>query len=238
MLQFKKIADNFLTSGKQIFYFMKKAIVYGASGLVGSYILENLLNDDAYEQVVIVVRKDLNIQHPKLKTLIGDFHSLANVVQGIEIDEVFISLGTTQKKTPDKKVYYQIDHDYPVLAAKLAKENGAKSVFLVSAIGANVNSSVFYVKTKGEAEQDIINLNFEHTYIFRPSMILGDRKENRPLEKVFKVVFKVINPLFVGKLSAYKGIEARDIAKAMVKSAAKFNEPVNILHWKEMNALL
>ncbi|WP_428230431.1 oxidoreductase [Flavobacterium sp.] len=217
---------------------MKKAIVYGASGLVGSYILETLLNNVNYEQVIIVVRKDQNIQHPKLKTIIGDFNSLPEVVKDIEADEVFVALGTTQKKTPDKKLYYQIDHDYPVLAAKLAKENGAKAVFLVSAIGANAKSSIFYTKMKGETEQDIINLNLDHTYIFRPSMILGDRKESRPLEKVFIGIFKLINPLFMGGMNKYKGIEAADIAKAMVNSAGQLNEKVKILQWEEMTSLL
>jgi uncharacterized protein YbjT (DUF2867 family) len=217
---------------------MKKAIVYGASGLVGSYILENLLNNATYEQVIIVVRRDLNIQHPKLKMLKGDFNTLSKVIEGIQVDEVFIALGTTQKKTPDKKLYYQIDHDYPILAAKLAKENGAKAVFLVSALGANAKSSIFYTKLKGETEQGIISLNLEHTYIFRPSMILGDRKENRPMEKVFIGIFKLINPLFLGSLSKYKGIEAEDIAKAMVKSAERLDQKVKILHWEEMTTLL
>ncbi|MFG4001021.1 oxidoreductase [Flavobacterium aquidurense] len=217
---------------------IKKAIVYGASGLVGSYILETLLNNATYEQVIIVVRTALNIEHPKLKTIIGDYNSLSEVVKDIQADEIFIALGTTQKKTPDKKLYYQIDHDYPVLAAKLAKENGAKAVFLVSAIGANAKSSIFYTKMKGETEQDIINLNLDHTYIFRPSMILGDRKESRPLEKVFIGIFKFINPLFVGGMNKYKGIEASDIAKAMVKSADQLNEKVKILQWEEMTKLL
>lgn len=217
---------------------MKKAILYGASGLVGSYILENLLHNDQYDEVTIVVRKDLNIQNPKLKTVIGDFNSLPQVVKDIQTDEVFIALGTTQKKTPDKKLYYQIDHDYPVLAAKLAKENGAKSVFLVSAVGANAKSSIFYTKLKGETEQDIISLNFDHTYIFRPSMILGDRKESRPMEKAFIGIFKVINHLFLGGLSKYKGIEASNIAKAMVNSATQAPDKVKILEWKEMTALL
>ncbi|CAA9195878.1 NAD(P)H-binding protein [Flavobacterium collinsii] len=217
---------------------MKKAILYGASGLVGSYILENLLNNNNYEQVIIVVRKDLNIQHPKLKALIGDFNSLPKVVKDIQADEVFIALGTTQKKTPDKKLYYQIDHDYPILAAKLAKENGAKAVFLVSALGANAKSSIFYTKLKGETEQGIITLDLQHTYIFRPSIILGDRKESRPMEKVFIGIFKLINPLFVGSLSKYKGIEAEDIAKAMVKSADQLDQKVKIVHWEEMTALL
>ncbi|BFM43252.1 oxidoreductase [Flavobacterium sp. CFS9] len=217
---------------------MKKAIVYGASGLVGSYILENLLNNTTYEQIVIVVRKELNIQHPKLKMLIGDFNTLSEVIKDIQVDEVFIALGTTRKKTPDKKQYYRIDHDYPILATKLAKENGAKAVFLVSALGANAKSSIFYTRLKGETEQGIISLNLEHTYIFRPSMILGDRKESRPMERVFIGIFKLINPLFVGELSKYKGIEAEDIAKAMVKSAEQFDEKVKIVHWEEMTTLL
>lgn len=217
---------------------MKKAILYGASGLVGSYILDNLLNSTNYQQVIIVVRKDLNIQHPKLKTLIGDFNTLPEVVKDIQVDEVFIALGTTQKKTPDKKLYYQIDHDYPILATKLAKENGVKAVFLVSALGANAKSSIFYSKLKGETEQDIISLNLDHTYIFRPSMILGNRKENRPAEKVFIGIFKFINPIFFGGLSKYRGIEANDIAKAMVNSANALQEKVKILHWEEMTALL
>ena len=217
---------------------MKKAILYGASGLVGSYILDNLLNSTNYQQVIIVVRKDLNIQHPKLKTLIADFNTLPEVVKDIQVDEVFIALGTTQKKTPDKKLYYQIDHDYPILATKLAKENGAKAVFLVSALGANEKSSIFYSKMKGETERDIISLNLDNTYIFRPSMILGNRKENRPAEKVFIGIFKFINPIFVGNLSKYKGIEAEDIAKAMINSAKTLNEKVKILHWEEMTALL
>lgn len=217
---------------------MKKAILYGASGLVGSYILEYLLRNSNYEQITIVVRKDLNIRHPKLKTLIGDFHSLPEVAKDITVDDIFIALGTTQKKTPDKKIYYQIDHDYPLLSAKLAKENGAKAVFLVSAVGANSSSAVFYTKLKGETEQDIINLDFDHTFIFRPSMILGNRKENRPLEKIFIALFKFINPLFISKLSKYKGIEASDIAKAMVNSSNHLDDKVKILHWKDMNALL
>jgi uncharacterized protein YbjT (DUF2867 family) len=217
---------------------MKKVILYGASGLVGSYILENLLNNSNYQEVVIVVRKDLKIHHPKLKTVIGDIHSLSGFVHGIAVDEIFIALGTTQKKTPDKNDYYEIDHDYPVLAAKLARENGAKAVFLVSAVGANSKSSVFYVRMKGETEEDIMNLNFKHTSIFRPSMILGNRGENRPLERVFKVIWKIISPVFVGNLNKYKGIEARDIANAMVNAANQLNEKIKVLHWKEMKALL
>lgn len=213
---------------------MKKAIVYGASGLVGSYILETLLNSPDYEQIIAVVRKDLNIRHPKLMTLVGNFSSLPDLTKGIAVDEVYIALGTTRKKTPDQKEYYRIDHDYPVLAAKSAKENGAKTVLLVSSIGANTKSKAFYTRTKGETEQDIINLDFNHTCIFRPSLILGNRKEKRIIEKTFMAVWKVINPVLSGKMNKYKGIEAKNIARAMVGAANHPDGKVKIFYWKEM----
>lgn len=217
---------------------MKKAIVFGASGFVGSYLLRELLSSADYEQVTAVARRDLNISHPRLKTWIGDYNSLLALKEKICVDEIFIALGSTTKKTPDKREYYRIDHDYPVLAAKAAKEGGAQSVFLVSAIGANALSKVFYIRTKGETERDIIALNFEHTYIFRPSMIMGDRAENRPLEKTLIRVWSILNFFLVGKADQYRGMTARDIAKAMKNSAADLSQKLKIYCWREMNDLL
>lgn len=217
---------------------MKKAILFGASGFIGSHLLQELLSNDDYEHITIVVRKDQNISHPKLQTLIGDFHSLPKLIENIPVDEVFITLGTTKKHTPDQKEYYQIDHDYPVLAAKIAKENGAKSVFIVTAIGANSNSKIFYSRTKGDAERDIIALDFEHTHIFEPSMILGNRKEYRASEKALIKVFRFINPIFVGKARKYKGIEGKNIAIAMNNAAKNQTEKVKIYQWTEMSCLL
>ena len=217
---------------------MKKAILIGSSGFVGSYLLNELLNNPDYEQVTVVVRKDLNINHPKLKTLIGDYKSISTLKEYLVADEIFITLGTTKKNTPDPIEYYHVDHDYPVLAAKIARENGAKSVFLLTAIGANASSGIFYVKTKGEAERDVLALNFEHTHIFRPSMLMGDRKENRPMEKVFIRIWSVLNPVFVGRLNRNKGIKGQDVARAMNNAAKIQTEKVKIYHWKEMMDLL
>lgn len=217
---------------------MKKAIIFGSSGFVGSHLLSELLSSSNYEQVTAVARKNLNISHPKLKTLIGDYNSLFALQADISADEIFIALGTTNKKSPDKAEYYQVDHDYPVLASRIAKDKGAKSVFLVTAAGANPNSKIFYVRTKGETERDIIALNFEHTHIFRPSMIMGDRKENRSLEKVLITIWSVMNPILAGKASRYRGITGEDIAKAMVTSAKNQSEKLKIYHWKDMNDLL
>jgi uncharacterized protein YbjT (DUF2867 family) len=214
------------------------ALLFGATGFVGSCLLTELLDSDAYEKVTVVVRKDTGLSHPKLKTLIGNYHSLPSLKGQLIADDVFICLGTTKKNTPDQKQYYIVDHDYPVLAAKLAKENGAKSVFVVSAVGADTESKIFYSRTKGEMERDIIALGFEYTHIFRPSMIMGTRKENRTLERFIQKIWPAVNSLMVGNLNKYKGIEGKDIAKAMRNAAENESEKVKVYHWKEMTCLI
>lgn len=217
---------------------MKKALLFGASGLVGSCILQELLADPAYGQVTVVVRKDLGIVHSKLKVLLGDFTTLPNLREHLKGDDVFIALGSTKKKTSDPAQYYQIDHDYPLLAATIAKEQGASSVLLVSAIGANPKSRVFYTRLKGETERDIAALNFSHTHIFRPSIIIGERKEKRPLEAFCLNIFSIISPLLTGKLSQYRSITAKDIARSMVAAAKTSSAPYTLYDWKGMQDLL
>lgn len=217
---------------------MKKAIVFGATGFIGSHLLRELLNSPDYERVITVTRKPLALSHPKLTTLIGDLASLPALKPQLVADEVFIALGTTRKHTPDEAEYYKIDHDYPVLAAEIAQANGAKSVFLVTAVGANARSSVFYVRTKGEVERDVLALNFDHTHIFRPSMILGERDEDRPRERMIIAVWNVINPLLVGPVDRYRGLAGEEIARAIAKAAQHASGKVRIYHWREMAALL
>ena len=214
---------------------MKSAILFGASGLVGSNLLAQLLEHPAYDKITIIVRKALPIQHPKLRMIIGDYAALSGLKDQIRADEVFISLGTTKKKTPDQNEYYRIDHDYPVLAASLAKENGARSVLLVSAIDADANSKIFYVKTKGKVEADIIALGFEHTYIFRPSMLVGDRKESRPMERFLIGLFSLINPLLAGSWKRYHSIHVKDLATAMINAASDQTVTVKRYHWQDMH---
>jgi len=216
---------------------MKKAIIYGASGFVGSYLLQELIDNPKYERVTAIMRKKPLSEHPKLKILLGDLTSLPCLKDDIEGNDVFIAIGTTKKKTPDLGEYYKADHDYPVLAASIAKQNGATAVFLVSAIGADVNSSLFYCRVKGEAEHDILALGFEHTHIFRPSVILGNRPEKRPLEKILIMAFTIFNPLLLGRLKRYRGIKACDIARAMNNAADHPAEKVMIYEWKAMQAL-
>jgi uncharacterized protein YbjT (DUF2867 family) len=216
---------------------MKKAILFGASGFVGSHLLNELLKDKSYEQIIIIVRKAPDVQHPKLKMLIGDYHSLPALKEQLVADEIFIALGTTKRNTPDRDQYYVTDHDYPVLAAKIAREQGAQSIFIVTAVGSNAASRFFYIRTKGETERDILALDFGHTHIFQPSMILGRSEGERPLESFLNRSWRAIDPIFRGKWNKYKGIDGKDIARAMRKAAKTQTDKVGIYHWQEMKTL-
>ena len=218
---------------------MKRAIVFGATGFVGSNLLGDLLERSDYESVTAVVRRDPGLAHPKLHILLGDLDSVGEGMSGSALDEVFIALGTTRKHTPDRTEYYRIDHDYPVAAARAAQALGARSVFLVSSVGADPASRVFYVRTKGETERDILALGYDHTHIFRPSMILGNRPEPRPLEHLLGRAWALLDPLLMGALDRYKGIRGEEIARAMGRAAAdRRQERVAIYHWRQMQDLL
>jgi len=216
----------------------KKALVFGASGFVGSMLVEELFNNNLYDIVTVVVRKPLAITHAKLKTVVADYNTLPNVKEQLVCDDVFIALGTTKKNTPDEKLYYQVDHDYPVLAATLAKQNGAKQVCLVSAVGPNLDSKIFYIRTKAETERDVIAVELEHTHIFRPSMLMGNRtNEKRPMEKFFIGLFAVVNPLLVGSLKKFRGVQGKDVARAMIAAANRQSLKVNVYEWVEIKRL-
>ncbi len=206
----------------------KKAIIAGASGLIGSKLLDILLNKPDYDQVLILVRKELPTEHKKLVQLVLDFDKLDDHAAAITGRAVFCCLGSTQKKTPDLAVYRKVDHDYPVKLAQLAKQNGVNQYHLVSAIGANSNSSNFYTKTKGETEDDLQKIGLKCLHIYQPSFLAGDRKESRPLERVLVGLLKVVNPLLLGGLKKYRSIPAQTVALAMYNESLKNDEGVFI----------
>ena len=218
--------------------YMRRAIVLGASGFVGSYLLQALLDSPDYDRVTTIVRKPLAIRHAKLNVVIGDYNTLPVLRSEIRGDDLFITLGTTRKNSPNQVEYYQVDHDYPVLAARIAKDNGVKSVFVVTAVGADRKSAFLYTRTKGEVERDLIQLDFEHTHIFRPSMLMGNRREERPMEKTLIAIWRWLNPLLVGKADRYRGITGEAVAAAMVNSARNQWDKVKIYHWRDMIQLI
>ncbi len=197
----------------------KTAIILGASGLTGSIVLEKLLNDDRYDTIKLFSRKRIDGVSSKVKQYIGDLLAIENFKKDFTGDVVFCCIGTTAKKTPNKIVYKAIDYGIPLAAATLAKANKINIFTVVSSICANTKSSVFYSKTKGAMERDVLSKKIDYTYILRPSIIEGNRKEKRLGEKIGLIVFKIFQPLFLGKLRRYKITKAEHIAQAMINLA-------------------
>ena len=202
----------------------KTAIILGATGLTGSILLKKLVNDERYKTIKLFSRKEIDGLPSKVNQYVGNLFELENFKADFTADEVYCCIGTTAKKTPDKAVYKAIDYGIPVTAAKLSKENGIPTFLVVSALGANAKSSIFYNKTKGEMERDILLEQIENTYILQPSIIEGKRDEQRIGEKIGLAVFKLVQPLFFGKLKKYKITKAEHIALAMLNLA---NSPSN-----------
>lgn len=199
----------------------KKAVIAGSSGLIGSHLLQILLKQAYYDEVLILVRKKLPIEHHKLKQLVVDFEQPEPYKKELNGHALFSCLGSTKKKTPDFNIYRKIDHDYPLLLAQLASQNGIEQYHLVSSIGANINGVNFYTKTKGETEADIAAVGISAVHIYRPSFLAGDRQENRPMEKFLNGLMKVINPLLFGSWKKYQSIEASTVAMAMYQQSIK-----------------
>lgn len=197
----------------------KTAIILGATGLTGNIILNKLIEDARYDTIKLFSRSKIEGLPNKVEQYIGDLLNIEDFKLDFEADEVYCCIGTTAKKTPDKNLYKKIDYGIPVKAAKLSKENNISTFLVISAMGANRNSNVFYNKTKGEMERDVLQQNIKNTFVLRPSLIGGKRKERRLLEKIGLAVFQVIEPLFIGKLKQYKVIDAETIAIAMINLA-------------------
>ncbi|MFS4481729.1 NAD(P)H-binding protein [Hyunsoonleella sp. 2307UL5-6] len=194
----------------------KTALILGATGLTGSLVLKQLLKDERYATIKLFSRTKIDGLPNRVKQFIGDLLELEHFKKDFTADEVYCCIGTTAKKTPDKTQYKKIDFGIPVTAAKLAKANGISTFLVVSALGANANSSIFYTKIKGEMEAAVLSEKIEKTHILQPSIIGGDRQENRIGENIGLAVIKCIQPLFFGKLKKYSITEADAIAQTMI----------------------
>lgn len=199
---------------------MKTAIIIGASGLVGSFITLNLLDDDRYEKVKVFVRNSLEIKHPKLEENIVNFENLAEWSNKIIGSEIYSALGTTLKKAGSKEKQYKIDFTYQYDIAKAACENKVKSILLVSSLGANYKSSNFYLRMKGSLDEKIQQLAFDKISIFKPSVLVGLRSEKRFGESLSIKIAGVITSI-IPAFKKYKPIKASLVAESMIKCANK-----------------
>ncbi|WP_149096010.1 oxidoreductase [Paenibacillus terrae] len=207
----------------------RKAVVVGATGLVGGYVVRELLVQKEYSRVMVVGRRALEIKHPKLEQALIDWEHPQEAASAFEgVDDVFCCLGTTMKKAGSKEQFRQVDLDYPVLTARLGKEAGAVQMLTISSMGADPESRVFYNRTKGEAEEALADIGLPALHLFRPSLILGTRPERRFGEAAAAVVMKALDGVMTGKLASYRAIPASVIARAMVRIALAHASGVHI----------
>lgn len=191
-----------------------KCLIAGATGLIGSHALRLLLDSPEVHQVVSVARKSLP-SHPKLNQVVITFGTL-DTEQLPSCDVALCALGTTIKAAGSQKAFKTVDHDYVLAFARAAKRAGVRTFVLVSALGADENSKVFYSRIKGETERDIKDLGFESVVILRPSLLIGERKESRPLEKMAILMAPLYRQFLVGPLKQYTPVRANRVAEVMV----------------------
>ena len=193
----------------------KTALIVGATGLTGGYCLRNLLMDDRYERVTALTRNPIPLKNPKLDVRQVDFDQLSNEADLFAANDVFCCLGTTIAKAGSRAAFRKVDYSYPLAIAEKALAAGAHSFSLISSVGANPNSRIFYSRVKGEIESAISQLGYNLVLIYRPSLLTGARSEVRFGEKIGEFLMGLFNPVLIGSLKKYRSISAETVALAM-----------------------
>lgn len=207
----------------------KTALIVGSTGLIGQLLLQKLLNSKDYEKVTALVRRKLDLEHPKLVQQVIDFNKIDSIE--LKADHVFCTLGTTIKTAGSKEAFKRVDEEYPFQIAQNSYKNGAKLFAIVTSMGADKNSRFFYNQVKGQIENRLESIGFDHLGFFRPSMLLGERKESRLGEKVGQVVMNIFGFLIPKK---YKAIHVDKVALAMLQYAKRPNKGLSQIESDKM----
>jgi uncharacterized protein YbjT (DUF2867 family) len=216
---------------------MRTALLLGATGLVGGHCLELLLNDTAYGRVITLGRRRLALDHQKLEQQLVDFTRLQDFASVIRAEDIFSCLGTTIKKAGTKDAFRRVDFDYQYEVARIAAQGGAEQLLLVSSLGAQARSNIFYNRVKGELEDAVSRLGFSGIQIFRPSLLLGERAEFRLKERVAELPMRYVSFLMVGPLRKYRPVHARTVAAAMLKVAKEHPTGTNVFESDAIRAI-
>jgi uncharacterized protein YbjT (DUF2867 family) len=210
-----------------------KAILIGATGLVGNLILNEILNDEKFSEIRIFVRKPTGIVNPKLKEFVTPMKDIEGLSSEIKGDVLFNALGTTIKQAGSQKEQQRIDRDLPIIFARIASENGAKLMLNISSVGANLKGG-FYLRTKAEMENGTQKFFPGTAFHFRPGFLVGKRKEFRFAEKIAYGFMKVLDPVLLGSSKKYRSMPVGNLAKAMVGLSKNPAGKPNILHYQEI----
>lgn len=208
-----------------------KALVLGASGLVGKALVNQLLANADYSEVVCLVRKPLRQQdyrdpHHKLRPIVIEFERLDDYQGYFTVDHVYCCLGTTIKQAGSKAAFRKVDFEYVHIAAQLARSQGAKGFVWVSSVGANAKSRHFYLRVKGELENAILNMpQLNHAAAVRPSVLIGQRDKLRLGERIGQYGLQLIAPLLIGKWQKYRPVNGPTVANWMIQLQPRVNPP-------------
>ncbi len=206
---------------------MKKAIVIGSTGLVGTQLIQLLLHSDDFSEIVSLVRRSSGISHPKLKEYCIDFDQPEDWSGLIKGDVLFSALGTTIAQAKTKDAQFKVDFTYQFRIAEIASKNGVPSYVLISSAGANKNSKNFYTRIKGQLDDEVQKLPFDFINIIRPGQLDGNRTEKRTMEKMALKIMYAINK--TGLLRKYRPIQAKQVAMAMINASNKKSSSIYTL---------
>lgn len=213
----------------------KKALIAGATGLVGHHLLSLLLSSSEYEKVYVLTRRSLSLDSPKAEEILMDYDEMDESYYLPEVDDVFCCLGTTMKKAGSKEAFRKVDYHYPIQLAQKTAVKGAKQFLLVTAMGADKGSFFFYNRVKGEVEEDISKItDFHSISFFRPSLLLGERKESRIGEGIAAKLMVLLEPLMRGGLRKYRPVYARTVANGMLSIARQNKRGVHVFESEEI----
>ena len=217
----------------------RSVVVMGATGLVGGHLVQMLAADETVEKVVAPVRRAVTdwVHQRRIEAPVVDLDALSQSARRFQADQIFICLGTTMKVAGSKDAFRRVDFDYVVESARLAVEGGARDAYLVSSLGADSGSNVFYSRIKGEAEAAVSALPFRSVQILRPSVLVGERKTTRPGERIGIAVGRLLTPVLIGPARRYRPIEALTVARAMAAASRRPEPGVHVLESEEIAAL-
>jgi len=197
----------------------RRAVVVGATGLVGRYLVLQLLDDPAYDEVVVLARRAFPHRHPKLRVEILELETLPDRATLIDGDDLFCCLGTTRRRAGGREAFEHVDLELVQIVTGVAERRRVNQLLLVSALGANPRSPFFYQRIKGRVEDIVGNMHFRAVHIFRPSLLLGPRSEPRRAEELAGRVLKALHWTLWGRLKRLRAVNAGALAERMIEIA-------------------